>query len=290
MSTDDQADNAPGMFVDIFGLLWMRRWLILAGFLVGLLAGAGLGLVMPKMYRSEAVLEYVDRSGGTLPSGAGGLRDLAGLAGVTISQPSGRSYAIGRLKSADLLTQYVSASKAQASLFADQWDSKTNSFRQTPGKRTPTVQDSVNKFRKNIMSVDEDKLTQLITLRFRWTDARLAHKWASEFPAFVDSNLKQQAIVEADRNMSFLEREIQQAQLPEIRAGLARMVESEIGKKMNARSASAYAFRIVDPPSVQERPYSPNRPLLAAAGALVGALLMSVILIFAAALPVRRRS
>jgi uncharacterized protein involved in exopolysaccharide biosynthesis len=282
------ADRKNELLLDLFGILWRKRSLVFVGAVVGLSIGIITGALMPPMYRSEIVLEYVDRSGSNLSSGAGGLRDLAGLAGITLTQASGRSYAIGRLKSNELLTGYISVSKAYAHLFADKWDQSKQRPMVRPNTRVPTLQDSVNKFRKDVFSVNEDKLTQLITLSFRWTNAKVAHNWASEYSDYVDSMLKQGAIIEADRNIAFLEREIKQAQLPEIKMGLVRMMESQIGNKMNARSASAYAFRIVDPPVLQERPFSPNKLLLAIAGVLAGALLMSIMVILASAIPAKK--
>ena len=260
--------------IDFFALLRGVRSFTALGFLCGALIGfIGSSFIRP-VYRSEITVEYVDRNRGGNDAAVGGaLGGIASLAGISVSGSSDRSYALGRLKSQSFLLDFIRISNSKPILFASRWNSKSSTFIKDQDGRIPTDLEAVARFREHVVHFDEDKITQLITMQLDWYNPEQPQKWGNGYIAYVDKRLREEKIIETRRTLIFLQNELQKSQIPEVRAAVARLIQEQLRQQVLARGTQSYAFRIVDPALISEKPIKPQRLILTAAAAFSGLLL-----------------
>lgn len=260
--------------IDFLALLWSGRFYALIGLLFGALMGfIGSSFVRP-VYRSQITIEYVDRTRGGNDAAVGGaLGGIASLAGINVGSSSDRSYALGRLKSQNFLLDYIRISNSKPILFASRWNSKSATFIKDQDGRIPSDLQAVARFRKNVVRFDEDKITQLITVYLDWYNPSQPEKWGNGYITYVDTKLREEKLAETHRTLIFLQNELQKSQIPEVRAAIARLIQEQLRQQVLARGTQSYAFRIVDPAVISEKPIKPQRFLLTGAAAFTGLII-----------------
>jgi uncharacterized protein involved in exopolysaccharide biosynthesis len=89
-------------------------------------------------------------------------------------------------------------------------------------------------------------------------------------------NLRVRAIAVAKDNIDFLQGQLNEISILEVRQSIYRLLEDQIKEMMLAQGGAEYAFKVLDPAVVPEQPIGPGKTLLSAAGLLVGLLLACV--------------
>jgi uncharacterized protein involved in exopolysaccharide biosynthesis len=219
------------------------------------------------IYRAEALVQIRQEAPGSanlhaLTAQLGGLSDLAYLSGGSSNE---RSLALATLKSRILLQELIRERNLLPALFPDRWD--TNKiFGQTSGP--PTLWHGYKKFTRDILSVSEEKKTGLVTIAVEWHDGLVAAEWAADIIARTNRLLRDRAVSEGERNLSFLENYREKTSLVEIQRAIHGLVEAELKKLMLAKARDEYALKIVDPPQAPSQPTWPLRTLIISLGFL----------------------
>jgi capsular polysaccharide biosynthesis protein len=80
---------------------------------------------------------------------------------------------------------------------------------------------------------------------------------------------------EIDKNMRFLNQELQAAQVVELRTAIAQVMQAQVSERMLASVRQEYALKIIDPalPSDADRPVRPRKVLYCALGLSAGSFL-----------------
>lgn len=246
---------------DLLETLLRAKWVILAVALtLGVLAGAGSSL-RHKTYRAETVISPVVTTPGSgalggLSSIASQLGGLASLAGLSASGESKRWESVAVLESEALAEKYIQENNLLPILYAKQWDAATGKWRTTDPDEIPTVWKASQRFKKGIYKVVNDNRTGLFTLTVTWTDPKLAAQWANDLVKLANVNLRRRAIDEAERNISYLTEQAAKTDVVGVKQAIYSVLQNEISKEMLARGTEEYAFRVLDPAAVPERPSS----------------------------------
>jgi uncharacterized protein involved in exopolysaccharide biosynthesis len=230
-------------------------------------------LVISPTYRSEIIVAVVNDNTGASESGTGSLGALASLAGVNLSgAESKRAEYLAILQSRRISTKFIRLENLMPILFANRWDSKSNAWRTSKWQRPPTETDAEEYFRKNIMTVSDDKKTGLINVRIDWRDPVLAANWANGVVALLNEEVRHTAVDEGRKSIDYLNEELAKTNVSEIRQSISRLLESRLNRIMVANVQAQYALRTVDPalPSDPTRPAKPRRVLDAVAGTILG--------------------
>ena len=98
----------------------------------------------------------------------------------------------------------------------------------------------------------------LITFSINWTDPKQSADWANAMITRVNDHIRQQAIEEAEKSIYFLEEQLQSTSLLNAQSVLHSLVEDQTKNIMLANVRDEYAFKIIDPAVVPEKPYKPN--------------------------------
>jgi uncharacterized protein involved in exopolysaccharide biosynthesis len=256
-ATDDGALD----FVTLCRVAWRHKYLIAAVALFTTLVAIAYALLATPYFRGEAVIiEAGDRAGGDLSSLAGQLGGLAGLAGVELPLGDQGKEAQAVLRSRDLAQQFVSRYEL------------TNEF---APKRPPAqgMWFAVEALRNKVMKIRDDKRAGTVIVSFDWTDPAQAAKWANDFVALANDQLRARAIADSSRNITYLREQAKQTDVVELQKVMYRLIESETKTLMLANGRIEYAFSVVDPAVVPQMRVRPRRKVIAMIGLAIGALL-----------------
>jgi len=266
---------------------WLEYWLLLVQQrkLVGVITGTGtllallVSFIMTPIYRAEVLLAPVSYE---KAEGLGSLMNqfdgLAALAGIDVS--GGRDKAaeyIATLKSRSLSIAFIKDEKLKPVLFPRKWDNEGNKWKSSDN--VPTDLDAFEVFDKEIRTVSVDRKSGLVTLTTEWKDAALASRWANSLVKHVNSRLRAEAIQEAEKSISYLEKQLAETSTVEIQQAIYRLVEAQTKKKMLASTREEYAFSVIDPAVQPEEKVSPRRTVIVALS-IIGSMMLGVIAVF----------
>lgn len=280
-------------FADLTAALRARWWWLLAATLIGFAGAVGYDKLATPIYRADAVLAPSNegRASGTLSSLAGELGGLAALGGLSLGgNHQETEVGVATLQSRALIERYVADKGLLPVLFASKWDKTRATWKNPAPKKEPTLWDASQMFRSRILSVNLDRLTGLVTVSAKWTDAALAAQWVNDLVNLTNASLRRNAMDEAERNISYLEQ--QQKKVTEIAVSdsISRLLEDQIKTEMLAQGNQEYAFRVIDPALPPRKPEWPPKALLALGGAFIGFLIGALTALSVGAAPTRKRS
>lgn len=246
---------------EIRNLLSHQKWL-LATIIVGLtLAAVAVALLTTPVFRAEVVAMDVGERGGMGMTPIGGqLGGLAALAGVNVGTGGMGRESSALLKSRALASEFVTRERLVPRLLEGQTENATVWF-------------AVERLRNDVLSIDQDPRSGLVTLTVDWHDPKEAARWANDYLELADEVMRTRAATDHERNIRYLNDQIEQATSVEVRTMLFKIVEEETKKLMLARSRQDYAFLVVDPAVVPENRIAPRRALIVALGFALGVLL-----------------
>jgi uncharacterized protein involved in exopolysaccharide biosynthesis len=250
--------------VGLFWTVWEQKYLVCA---VALLCGAiaaVLALTAIPLYRAQVVVTEVRDTG---LGGGGGLMGeiggLASIAGIDLSANGQGAEREAVLRSRGLVDAFV------------------RRYQLTPlinGKASAgTEWEAVERFRKSVLDMQEDKLKATTTITMDWQDPAVAARWANDFVALANDLLRTRAVDESTSNIEFLNKQLAQTNVVEIQQAIYRLIEGETKSLMLAHSRVQYAFTVVDPAITPEVRVSPRRTLMVISGLFIGGVLGSFI-------------
>ena len=230
--------------------------------------GLAYALLSQQWFRAEVVMVQVDSK--SLPGGLSQLSGLASIAGVNLSRGDNQQ-PLAVLKSKSLVQSYIEANNLVPVVFSENWDSKTGSWL-VDGGEVPDSGDAVLRFDEDIRQVSDDKKTGLITLRIVWHDPEIAALWANQLVQAANARLRAQALADAERNVSYLQREIASTAVVALQESLGQVLESEMQKLLLARGNEEFAFKVIDKATPPKKRYRPYRALVLLGSAFFGVL------------------
>lgn len=223
------------------------------------------------MYRAEVVVSPAESTGG-LGALSGQLGGLASLAGINIGSGGGKKSdeALEYLRSRVFTAAFIRRHGIMQELYAKRWDAARGQWRNP--NDAPTIAQAVTRFSKKVREVTEDRRTGIVTLAVIWSDREKAAQWANWMIAEADQALRERAVAQQNRSLEYLKAEAEKTSSVEIENSISKLMETELKNAMLAKTRDAYAFEVIDPAVVSDPKDrdSPNRPLIAALGALLG--------------------
>ena len=283
---------------ELFSAIWDGKALIIAVTSVFAVLAVVYALLQPNIYRSEALLAPVQDgdSASSLASKFGGLASLAG-----VSLPGGGSdktaFAIEYLKSRafldtfiqkhpDVLPELMAVEKWNAgnntlSFNPEVYDAESGQWIRevvAPKQAKPSVQEAHQVFNQQL-SVAQDKETSFVTLAIEHHSPYVAEKWVTWLVQDVNDALRDNDIAQAERSIAYLQSEIDNTSLSEMRSSLFDLVQSQTQTIMLANASPEYIFKTVDPAVVPELKAKPKRALIVVLGTMLGGMLAVLIVL-----------
>jgi uncharacterized protein involved in exopolysaccharide biosynthesis len=253
-------------FVTLFWIVWDQKYLVLAiSFVCGVIA-AILALTATPMFRAQVIVTQVRDTGGlggaagSLMGQLGGLASIAGL-GLNSNGPDAERPAV--LASRGLVEAFVKTYNLAPLLNGD--------------AKGATEWSAVERFRRTLLDIHEEKLKGTTTITIDWRDPQVASRWANDFVGLANNLLRERAIQESTRNIDFLNKQLAQTTVVEIQHVMYQLIENETKNLMLAHGRLEYAFTVVDPAVPPEVRFSPRRTLMVISGLFIGGFFGSLI-------------
>jgi uncharacterized protein involved in exopolysaccharide biosynthesis len=279
---------------ELFSVIWAGKALIISITLLFAVASVALALWMPNIYKSEALLAPAEEAqGGGLSALANQFGGLASLAGINLGKSGGTDkteLAIEVMKSRKFTSDFIEKHHILPELMAvDKWSLSDNKISydpelydintkewvrqvELPLQAKPSMQEAYKQFTK-IFSVTSDKQSGLVTVSIEHKSPYVAKQWVDWLVTDINQVMKQRDVTEAKRSTEYLEKQIEQTNVADIRTVLYKLVEEQAKTIMFAEVRDEYIFKTIDPALVPEEKFKPKRALICVLGTLLGGML-----------------
>ena len=271
--------------------IWDGKWLILLITFIFSSCAVIYALNQPNIYRSEVLLAPVEdeASGGLsgLASQFGGLASLAGVNFGGKASLDNTKIAIEVMKSRKFTSQFITEHGILPELMASQsWKRKDNELlyeqdlfdsksrqwvrkAQEPSKSKPSMQEAYEAFSK-ILVISSDKTSGLIKVSLEHISPHLAQQWVTWLVEDINKVMKERDVKEARKSTEFLEKQLRQTNITDIKTVLYKLVEEQAKTIMFAEVRDEYVFKTIDPALVPEKQVKPKKSLICALGFIIG--------------------
>ena len=289
LMADDEIDLR-----ELWGIIWDGKWLILA---LTLVSGGGAAIYakwQPNIYRAESLL--APAAGGGAQSAAARLASqfggLASLAGVDVGGGGGdqTTIALAVLQSRAFLQEFIARHELLIPLMAAKaWDSERGAWvidpaiydekgqrwvrEVKPGRSPEPSEWEAYKALSELLSVEQDKKSNLVTVAIESQSPEVAQQWVSWLVAELNGYMRQRDEAAAERTIAYLEEQITKTSLTDMQAIFFNLIEEENRRLMLTRVREEYSLATIDPAVVPEEKVKPKRALIAAVGVMLGGML-----------------
>lgn len=273
-----QSEEAEINLLDLWRVLVRYKVMTISIALFTTVAVAAASFLMTPIYRAEALLAPVsDSQQNSMSAIASQFGGLASLAGINLgSGGSNTDQVLASLSSRSFIGDFIADKNLMQVLFADKWDARTKTWKVESPDDVPTALDAYRLFNEDVLKVDADKKTGLVTLAIEWQNPRQAALWANELVDRINRHEKQFAIKDAEKSITYLKKQLAKTSVVEMRQAIYQLMEAETKKIMLANVRDQYAFKVIDPAVVPEKKIKPKRALIAVLGLMLG-LLVSIL-------------
>ncbi len=269
------ATSAPDEvnLLEVWKILTRSKWLILFFTLLSTAIAVAIALNSTRFYRSELLLEAVSTDG-KQGSGLAQLGGLAAMAGINLGgKGNSKDSMIAKLQSRIFLTEFIQDEQLMPILFDKKWDKVAKKWQVTEKKEIPTLLQGVEYFQSEILKINQETKTGLITLSIEWKDPIQASQWANLLVTRINRHLRTIAIQEANKNIDYLNIQLAKAQIVEIKQVIASLLEDQIKQIMLTNRSDEFAFKVIDPAVIPEKPFKPKRKVMVILGFIIGLFL-----------------
>jgi uncharacterized protein involved in exopolysaccharide biosynthesis len=277
MNNTDTFHEENLSLIEIVIFLWKKRVLIVSITLISSIFAITYSLSLPDIYKSEAILSPVDEQSSPIPK-LGGIASLAGI-NMTQSSTSKSQEAIQLLKSFYFFSLYEKNTDIMPFLMASKnWNPLTNEVQfnesiydinsskwtreaEFPKQSKPSQQEAYKEFKK-IFNVSQDIDSSFIFLSVKHVSPHVAKKMVDDIVKLLNELMRDKDRDEAIRSLNFLNSQIANTSLTEMRLALADLIRQETQTLMLVEANEDYVFKMIDPPIASEIKSEPNRAYL----------------------------
>ena len=273
-----------------FDTVWRGKFLIVFVASIFTVAAVMYALSLPNKYKADVLLAPVsEQSSGLLSGQLGGLAAMAGISLGAGSSSDKSALALEILRSREFLTRFIDKHQLKDELLAATgWNSQTNQLvfdpdiyeiktgewvrEVKPGKsKTPSSQEAYEEFLKIFqVAIREEKRSRMFVLSIEHYSPELVQEWVSLLVSEINSEMKLRDQMEANRSVEYLNKQIQETTLSEIRSSLYMLLEEQMKTLMMTNVRDEYVFKTIDPAVIPEEKSNPKRALIVIFAFLLG--------------------
>ncbi|MEQ3511933.1 Wzz/FepE/Etk N-terminal domain-containing protein [Pseudoalteromonas sp. BZB3] len=268
---------------EIIKIFAYYKWLIVAITFLASVAGVVYALQVEDVYKAEATLSPVkeqSESAGQL----GQLGGLASLAGLNVSSSNNKvTLAIEKMSSRRFIINLIEKNNLLPELFAvKSWNKETDTliFDDTifnsktmqwveKKKPRPSLQKAYYEFLK-VYSVSQAKSSGLVKVKIEHISPSVAKKWVDLVVSQINVEMKNKDVLEAKKSISFLEKQLKETSVVDIRSLLHSLIEGHVRTIMFSQARDEYILSTIDPAIIEERKVAPNRAFIVVLFVLIG--------------------
>jgi len=217
---------------------------------------------------------------------------MASLAGISLPSKSGTKdqEAIARIKSFEFFSKYFLPNIKLENLMAvKKWTQASNTLTyyasdfnsesrqwvrksKPPRSNIPSSQEAYEEFME-IMSVNKDKKTLLITLSVEHKSPFIAQQWVEIMIDQIDQVMRDQDRQTAKKSIEYLNSLAPTVNYEVIKEALFALQQEQMKRLMMVEANDNYIFKVLDSPIVPEVKSQPRRSLIVIWGTILGMML-----------------
>ena len=299
---NDQLNNIYDDEIDLselFHLLWDKIFYIGAITSIFSLISIIYALMLPNIYQSKATLMAVEQSSG-MSGMIGRYSGMASLAGISLDSKSGSKdqEAIARIKSFEFFSNnFLPNMKLENLMAVKKWNQASNTLTyyasdfnsesrqwlrkaKPPRSNIPTAQEAYEEF-VEIMSVNKDKKTNLVTLMVEHKSPFIAQQWVEIMINQIDQVMRDQDRQTATKSIEYLNSLAPTVINEDIKKALSALQQEQMKRLMMVEANDNYVFKVLDSPIAAELKSKPRRSLIVIWGTILGMVLSALgVLVF----------
>jgi uncharacterized protein involved in exopolysaccharide biosynthesis len=280
---------------ELFSVIWQGKYLIIAITVLFAIGSIVFAIKQPNIYKSEALLApaSAEQGGGGLAALAGQFGGLASMAGINLGGGGGADktqMAIEVMKSRQFTSDFIQKHNILPDLMAvKEWNLADNTLAyndelynraenkwlrevSAPFKPEPSMQEAYKVFSK-VIAVNAAKDTGMVTISVEHVSPVIAQQWVTWLVQDINKVMKDRDVLEAMRSTEFLNQQIEQTNVADIRTMLYKLIEEQAKTIMFAEVRDEYVFKTIDPALVPEEKDKPKRALICVLGTMLGGML-----------------
>ena len=227
--------------------------------------------VQTPIYRIELTLAPASDSA-EAGSALGNLSGLVAATGLGVISTQEKNEALAILTSRTFVADFIRENELMPTLYPEAFDSASQPD-QTAGAEGPTLGQAVTRILNGMMRVTEDLRSGLIQLRMDYKDPELALAWSRDLVARVNEVARRRDMAETEETIAYLERALGETAQVSTRDAIGRVLEEHLQRSALANARREYAFRVLEPGMIPDRPIRPRRLRMVLAGFAIMGLL-----------------
>lgn len=277
-----------------------EKWKIILTTVFFLCISLSYALLTPNIYKSEAIVisNSNEPSSNGLSALAGQFGGLASLAGINLGSNSNdkTSYILQVMQSRNFLFSFINENRLKVEIMAAEgWDRDSNQITfdeniyekaahkwvRDKGPRypkEPTILETYDKFKEEMLSVKQDKETGMIKIALSHYSPYWAKQTLDKLILAINLEIKNQDMIEATKSIEYLQNEVKELKVVDSQAMFFQLIEQQYQTLVLTKVREDYAFKVVDAPIVPEEKVKPQRILIIILGTIMG-LLISIVLV-----------
>lgn len=275
----NNATYQPELEVDVFKYIAavLDSWKLILGSAV-LLASLVFGYcqTLPNVYETFARVSIVD------PEDPGGIKPDERRAsevltlvehGFVMGSGSDNYHQVmrARMHSRLFTHEFMSTHGVYQELYAEHWDAGSESW---IAGFEPNKAEAIKRFGEQIRIIEHNPETDIITLRMRWTDPKIAKQWTNQYITAFNNYIRNETLSEVERKRTYLYQELEQSDVVDIQKSIYRLIEAQTAIAMLANSKDQYVLEIIDPATLPFDRFSPAPKRYTVFGFVLGMMLM----------------
>ncbi|MGO2181142.1 MAG: Wzz/FepE/Etk N-terminal domain-containing protein [Pseudoalteromonas nigrifaciens] len=286
----------PFDLLELWLVLWSKKWLIIVLSFVSCSAILAYSLTLPNMYKATVLLSpQKQQESGGLSSLAGQFGGLASVAGINLGSASDDTAVyLEVIKSKDFLYKFIEQNNVKVNLFAvKEWNKEANQLVLDPSvykkgqwladessqlTLEPTLYKTYERFLKKL-TVEQDKINGLVKIAFEHIDPRVSKQYVENIVALINESVREREIAENKESIKYLNEELVKTNIAEMKNVFYTIIEEQTKAMLLAEVRKEFAFKVIESPIVEEQKSSPNRAVICIFGAVFSVFFICVTLL-----------
>lgn len=256
---------------------------------------AALTFIFTPKFSSHTTLTPSNNGISGLASNSDALGTVTSLVGISVGmEDSLTTETLAIAESRSFILQFISRNNLKEKIFFDDWLEETRSWKE-PGifktsvqklknvidphfvinvSNEPSDETTFETFSDKHININQNIKTGLITISIMAYSPKDAASWTSNFVSQLNQYMMKIKKDEAEKSIEYLTLQLEKNPSVEIQTTIYHLIESNTKTLMMASISDEFALKTIDPSYVPEKKTSPKRIIIAAAGGLVGTILV----------------
>jgi len=274
-----------------FSLINRQKKSIVIGVVIVMIATLIYGFSLPNIYRADGIYEVVGNGSTSSHVKKSGLSSIAGAVGVSLGggETNRGDVIVETVRSKTFLKHLLQFDGILPGLVAAEYynpKSQTidfdrsifsvedNSWNGAP----PTIHDAFKKYSRQL-SIYQDQGDNFIYISFDHVSPNFAQEFVLLVIEQLNLKLRSKSLDEANAALNFLEDQLANTFLIELRNSISSLIQKQLEKKMLADVSENFALTPIERPFIEQEKESPSR-LLLLIWATVGSLIILSMIVF----------